>query len=179
MTNYKEKYPVGEFQKPSEITSEHLSEWISEIELFPQGLKQATEALNDQQMDTPYREGGWTIRQLVHHCADSHSNALIRFKLALTEESPVIKPYFEASWAELADSREMPVEISIKILEGLHARWVYLLKKLTEENWRKFYIHPEFEGKKFLLGEAAGLYAWHGRHHLTHIKNLKIRNGWE
>jgi len=179
MDAYEQRYPVGEFEKPSEITRECLSEWISEIESFPRKLKQEVEALTDEQLNTPYREGGWAIRQLVHHCADSHSNAVMRFKLALTEENPVIKPYFEARWAGLPDSLEMPVEISLKILEGLHARWVYLLKKLTAADWRKFYFHPGFEGKKFMLDEAAGLYAWHCRHHLTHITNLKKSRGWK
>jgi len=176
---YEQKYPVGEFEKPSEITGKHLSDWISEIELFPEKLKKEVEGLNDEQLDIPYRNGGWTIRQLVHHCADSHSNASMRFKLALTEDKPVIKPYFEARWAELPDSREMPVEISLRILEGLHARWVYLLKKLTTEDWQKFYLHLEFDGKKFALDEAAGMYAWHSRHHLAHIINLKKAKRWK
>lgn len=179
MENYKERYPVGEFEKPTEITGQCLSEWIWEIELFPGKLKQEVETLNGQQLNINYREGGWTIRQLVHHCADSHSNALIRFKLALTEKEPVIKPYFEARWAELPDSREIPVNVSLQILEGLHTRWVYLLRKLTVADWRKFYFHPEFEDKKFMLDEATGLYAWHCRHHLAHITNLKKSKGWK
>lgn len=158
------KYPIGKFEKPEIITEDILSEWISEIEAFPANLKAEVGHLKDGQLDSPYRPEGWTMRQVVHHCADSHMNSLIRFKLALTEERPIIKPYREEKWAELADGK-MPVAPSLMLLEGLHLRWVALLQSLSEEELHKTYIHPA-QGKEIPLNETIGLYAWHGNHHL-------------
>jgi len=128
-------------------------------------------------MDTPYREGGWTLRQVVHHCADSHMNAFCRFKLAMTEEKPVIKPYEEARWAALADSKNLPVDASLAILKGLHERWTVLMKSLREAERHRTFIHPE-HGREISLQETIGLYAWHGEHHLAHITSLKKARNW-
>lgn len=170
------RYPIGNFTKPSLITPALLTEWTTHIETFPQRLRTEVMHLTETQLDTPYRPEGWTIRQLVHHCADSHMNAYIRFKLALTEEQPTIKPYMEARWAELIDS-SMPIESSMQILSGLHARWTTLLRSLTETELAKTFVHPEHQ-KTFRLDEIIALYAWHCNHHLAHITKLKERNGW-
>ncbi len=164
------RYPIGTFERPEHIDEQQLSEWIKIIADFPQEIRRATRSLTDEQLNTPYREGGWTIRQVVHHCADSHMNAFIRFKLALTEANPVIRPYKEALWAELPDSK-LPVEPSLRLLEGLHERWTTLLESLSEEDLEKTFIHPEQE-QQISLAVAIGMYAWHSRHHLAHIKSL-------
>jgi hypothetical protein len=173
MTLEQLKYPIGKFEKPEIITESILSEWISEIAAFPANLKAEVSHLDDGQLDSVYRPEGWTIRQVVHHCADSHMNSLIRFKLALTEERPIIKPYQEEKWAELADGK-MPIAPSLMLLEGLHARWVVLLQSLSEEDLRRVYIHPQQE-QEVPLTVAIGLYAWHGKHHLAHITEAKKR----
>lgn len=172
------KYPIGHFEKPEKITREHIVQWIEEISTFPERLKSAVENLTDAQLDTPYRPEGWTIRQVVHHCADSHANSIIRFKLALTEDAPVIKPYYEDRWAELEDSRTMPVESALWMLKGTHARWTVLLKSLSEEQLFRTFIHPGHR-KSFRLDENTGVYAWHGNHHLAQITGLKNRMEWE
>lgn len=171
------KYPIGKFEKPETISEATLAHWIAEIELFPSKIRKATQDLYNPQLDTPYRPDGWSIRQVVHHCADSHMNSFIRFKLALTEENPAIKPYWEDRWAELADSKTMPIEASIQLLESLHARWVVLLKSLSEADFAKTFVHPE-HGKVFSLAENTGIYAWHCNHHLAHITELKKRERW-
>ncbi len=171
------KFPIGKFQKPAELTKEILNGFIKDIETFPVRLRKEVGSLNDAQLDTPYRPDGWTIRQVVHHCADSHMNSLIRFKLALTEDKPTIKPYYEERWAELADSKTMPISPSLNLLEGLHARWTVLLNSLTEKELQKSFIHPE-HGKEFRLDENLGIYAWHCNHHLVHITSLKKRMNW-
>lgn len=171
------KYPIGHFEKTEHITRGHIARWIDEISTFPDRLKFAVENLSDAQLDTPYRPEGWTVRQVVHHCADSHANSIIRFKLALTEDTPVIKPYFEDRWAELEDSRTMPIESALYMLQGIHKRWTVLLRSLTEEQLSRTFIHPE-QGKSFRLDENIGVYAWHGNHHLAHITGLKEREGW-
>lgn len=171
------EFPIGKFNSPENITAELLQSWIGEIETFPKNLKMEVEKLSDMQLDTPYREGGWSIRQVVNHCADSHMNSLIRFKLALTEEKPTIKPYFEDRWAELEDSKNMPIEPALKLLDGLHERWIVLLRNLTNEQLERTFTHPE-SGKQFRLDENIGLYTWHCKHHLAHITNLKLRMGW-
>jgi hypothetical protein len=170
------RFPIGHFEKPALYTKEIVSGYIAIIAAFPEKLKAAVSDLDEEQLDTPYRDGGWTIRQVVHHCADSHMNSLIRFKLALTEETPIIKPYFENLWANLADS-QMAIEPSLQILEGLHQRWGFLLNSLTEEELEKSFIHPE-HGKIFQLKEVIGAYAWHCDHHLAHITELKKRKEW-
>lgn len=171
------KYPIGKFSEPKIINDQLLFQWISEIESFPKRLIAEVKDLSENQLNTPYREGGWTVRKLVHHCADSHMNAFIRLKLALTENNPVIRPYFEDRWAEISEASHLEIEPSLKIIEGVHQRWVFVLKNLSEEEWNKTFQHPELH-RTFTLKQAAGMYAWHGLHHLTHITNLKKINNW-
>lgn len=168
MTDDLLKYPVGNFAPPASYTPEDLRKWTKTIKEFPGKLRHLIVNLNEQQLNTPYRPGGWTIRQVVHHCADSHMNSLLRFKWALTEENPTIKPYEEADWALLPDYR-MPVESSLKILEGLHLHWSTLLDSFGEDEWRRTFTHPA-TGKTMQLKTALGLYDWHCRHHLAHVK---------
>ena len=170
-----ERFPIGPFAWEGDVTKRVAAGWIKEIEELPLLLRCKVEALTDEQLDTPYRRGGWTVRQVVHHLADSHVNAYIRFKLALTEESPVIKPYDEAAWAELPDSR-MPVEVSLILLEALHKRWTRLLSGLQKDELKKTFSHPD--SGSVTVGENIGIYAWHGRHHLAHITSLCDQNGW-
>ncbi|AKD05320.1 YfiT family bacillithiol transferase [Pontibacter korlensis] len=172
------KYPIGLYVKPAELTNEILRQSIAEISAFPQRLRSEVEHLSEAQLNTAYRPGGWTIRQVVHHCADSHMNSLIRFKLALTEDKPTIKPYYEDRWAELADSKNMPIAPSLKMLEGIHERWTVLLNALTQEQLKRVFVHPE-HGKEFSLEESIGSYAWHCNHHLAHITAAKESNGWK
>ena len=172
------KYPIGKFIKPEIITREILHSWIEDIETLPERLKKEVENLSERQLDTPYRQDGWTLRQVIHHLADAHLNAFIRVKLALTEENPVVKPYFEERWAELPDSQNFPVRPSLKIIKGIHQRWSFLLKTLSEQDFQKVFIHPE-NNREFKLEEILGIYAWHGNHHLAHISTLKKQKGWE
>jgi uncharacterized damage-inducible protein DinB len=171
------QYPIGKFVKPEHIPEVLIHEWIKEIEKLPEQLIAAVDGLSEEQMDTVYRPGGWTITQVVHHIADSHINAYSRFHLALTEENPTIKPYQEAHWAELEDGKNAPVEFSLNLLTSLHQRWVYLLKSMTEEQYKRIFFHPG-TNKVSSLNEVLGLYAWHGKHHLAHITELKKRNKW-
>jgi uncharacterized damage-inducible protein DinB len=168
-------YPIGKFDKNFEFTLELKKQFIGEVAELPQKLNAAIENLNDEQLDTPYRPGGWTVRQTVHHVADSHLNSLIRLKLALTEDLPTIRPYYEDRWAELADSL-LPIESSLKITEGLHLRWTRLLNSMNDEDFHRKLIHPETG--EWTLGQMLGLYTWHGRHHTAHIERLRERNGW-
>ncbi|MCP3760921.1 bacillithiol transferase BstA [Domibacillus sp. A3M-37] len=170
------QFPIGPFEWTDAVTERVAAEWIKEIEELPALLRRTVESLTNEQLDTPYRNGGWTVRQLVHHVADSHMNAYIRFKLALTEELPVIKPYDEAAWAELPDS-SMPVDVSLVLLESLHKRWTRLLSELQTGDLEKTFIHPD--SGEVTVGENIGMYAWHGRHHLAHITSLCDRNGWK
>ena len=149
---------------------------IHTIHVLPELVKKATEGLSDEQLDTPYREGGWTIRQVVHHIADSHANAFMRFKLALTEDWPTIKPYDEAAWAELADSKTLPLAASLAMIEGIHARWFALLDTMDFDDFHKGFLHPE-RGRLTLI-TALAMYDWHSRHHLAHITSLRKRKGW-
>ncbi len=165
------RFPIGHFQKPEAYTNQILSDYITTIEAFPQMLKNEVLHLTAEQLDTRYRPDGWTIRQVVHHCADSHANSLIRFKLALTENKPTIKPYAEDLWAELIDSKTAPIEPSLAMIDGIHARWTLLLKSLTANELSKSFIHPE-HGKEFRLDENMGIYAHHCKHHLAHIKSV-------
>lgn len=167
MTDEQLKYPTGKFVPPASYTEDDLRRWINEIKVLPGKMRQAVISLNEKQLDTQYRTGGWTLRQVVHHVADSHLNSLIRFKLALTENNPIVKPYEEAYWALLPDYR-MPVESSLRILEGVHSHWVNLLESFTENEWDRTFTNPE-SGQTIPLKRALGLYAWHGRHHLAHI----------
>jgi hypothetical protein len=149
---------------------------LQTLRMLPERLRAAVSGLNDPQLDTPYRPEGWTLRQVVHHVADSHANCYIRFKLALTEDWPTIKPYDEVAWANLSDSRRLPVEVSLAMLEALHGRWVGLLEAMTEEDFDKGYVHPE-QGRQN-LAKVLALYDWHSRHHTSHITSLRARQGW-
>ncbi|WP_079914547.1 YfiT family bacillithiol transferase [Paenibacillus sp. 32352] len=170
------RFPVGRFEWNGEITPEQRQLWIEEIEQLPRKLRDAVDGLTEEQLNEPYRPGGWTVRQVVHHLADSHMNSLTRFKLALTEEQPTIKPYDEAAWAELADSREAPLELSLALLDQLHARWGRLLRSLSSEQWERTFIHPDSGVVR--LDVNLGTYAWHGRHHTAHITQLRKRKEW-
>jgi hypothetical protein len=172
------RYPVGQFRYEGEPDQRRREQWIGEIAAAPAHLRAAVAGLSSSQLDTPYREKGWTVRQVVHHLPDSHLNAYTRMKLALTEELPTIKPYDEAQWAELPDARLAPIELSLALLESLHLRWVLLLQQLTQVQLRRRFVHPEL-GKLFELQEALALYAWHGRHHVAHITSLRRRMAWD
>jgi hypothetical protein len=170
------RYPAGHYQAPERITAAQRSIWIRQIEDLPSNLKEAVSGLSNAQLDTPYRPGGWTVRQVVHHLPDSHLNSYSRFRLALTEDSPVIKPYDEAAWAELPDAKAAPIAASLSILEGLHARWAALLHSLGDTAFTRTFKHPELGEVR--LDWTLGLYEWHGRHHLSHITSLRARKGW-
>ena len=171
------RYPIGKFVPPELYSPEYLSKKIEEIASFPERLKNEVYSLNSKQLDTAYRPDGWTIRQVIHHCADSHINCYVRIKWALTEDEPIIKQYQEDFWGELHDNLTMPIEPTLSLLEGLHFRLVYLMKSLSENDLKKSFIHPE-HSKEFQIKEIIGLYAWHGNHHLAHIADLKNRKGW-
>lgn len=162
------RYPIGRFVAPAGSSPEIRALQIQTLRELPELLRHIVEPLSDAQLDTPYRDDGWTVRQVVHHIADSHANSLIRFKLALTEDWPTIKPYDEAAWANLADSRALPIEPSLAIIHGLHARWVALLEAMQEEDFHKGFIHPE-RGRQD-LATALAIYDWHSRHHTEHIR---------
>ncbi len=169
------RFPVGRFAPPAANTPAVRAAHIQTLRLLPEQLRAALNGLSDAQLDTPYREGGWSSRQVVHHLADSHANSFIRYKLALTEEWPTIKPYDEAAWARLADCRT-PVELSISLLDALHSRWVALLESMSEEDFQRGYIHPAMGRQD--LARALALYEWHSRHHTAHITSLRTRMGW-
>jgi len=176
MTTVDLSYPVGRFQKETNLTAERRQALIDAIARLPLDMRAAVNGLSDQQLDTPYRPGGWTVRQVIHHVPDSHLNAYIRFKLALTESEPTIKPYDEKQWAELADVKLTPIEVSLSLLENLHARWTLLLRALSSAAFSKTFRHPEIG--LLTLDTQLGLYEWHGRHHLAHITSLRARMGW-
>jgi len=169
MTDDELKYPIGKFTVPVSYTNDDIHHWVNDIKVMPGKLRHTIMKLNDTQLDTPYRPGGWTIRQVVHHMADSHMNSLIRFKWALTEEKPVIKAYEQANWALLPDYR-LPVESSLKMLDGIHQHLVALFESFSEDDWSRTFIHPE-TGAIISLKRNLALYAWHGKHHLAHITN--------
>jgi DinB superfamily len=171
------RYPIGTFEAPNVYTSEILAKAIKTIEEFPQKLKTTVENLSNDQLETPYRPKGWTIRQVVHHCADSHMNCFIRLKWTLTENNPTIKFYYENIWGEGIDNKTMPIEPTLKFLEGLHYRLTFIMKNLSESDLEMAYIHPE-HNKEFELREMICLYEWHCNHHLAHIAELKKRNKW-
>ncbi|MEZ2348438.1 YfiT family bacillithiol transferase [Terriglobus sp. RCC_193] len=170
------RYPVGRFHKPSVVDTVAINNGRKTLEELPQQLRNAVANLNDAQLATPYREGGWTLRQTVHHIADSHMNAYIRMKLALTEDAPVIRTYEEALWAELQDGKNAPVEWSLQLIEALHARWVMMLRSLNDEQWQRTFVHPEHG--PLTLQTAVLMYDWHSRHHLAHITSLRHAKGW-
>ncbi len=165
------QYPIGRFSFPESTTAEERETWIQEIARAPQELRAAVAGLSKEQLDTPYRPGGWTARQVAHHLPDSHMNAFIRFKLALTEDRPTIKPYDEARWATLADAT-LPVEPSLDLLEALHLRWVRLLEAMSEQDYQRTFVHPESGSLR--LDQYLALYAWHGGHHVAHIKSIRL-----
>lgn len=169
------KYPIGKFKNPNFTNPQQFKNWITIIEAFPLQVTQEVKGLNDTQLEKTYRPNGWTIKQIIHHCADSHINSFIRFKLALTENTPTIKPYYENLWAELTESKNFPIESSLKILEGIHQRWVHLLKNLSISDLNREFKHPE-TNQLINLKTNIGLYAWHCQHHLAHIKNAKKDN---
>ncbi|MFD0835527.1 YfiT family bacillithiol transferase [Mariniflexile aquimaris] len=171
------KYPIGQFDCPSNISSEHIESWISILEHFPKRLENLVCRLTNDQLDTVYRPDGWTLRQVVHHLADSHHHSYARFKWALTEDKPVIKAYYEDRWAILFDSKIAPIELSLLHLEAVHAKLVYLLKGLSNAELDKCFIHPETQSE-VVLKKNIGVYAWHGNHHYAHIENLMKKNNW-
>ncbi len=171
------RYPIGKFEAPKNYTSQFLSAAINVIEAFPQRLQSEVTTLNESQLDTPYRQDGWTIRQVIHHCADSHMNCFVRLKWTLTEKNPTIKFYYENLWAEGIDNKTMRIAPSLQLLEGLHFRLAFVMKSLSETDLEKTYVHPE-HNKEFELKEMICLYAWHCNHHLAHIIELKKRQNW-
>ncbi|MCR9264629.1 MAG: putative metal-dependent hydrolase [Flavobacteriaceae bacterium] len=171
------RYPIGHYQIPDPITQQHLDEWISVLENLPQRLADMVLPLSEDQLEAPYRPEGWTVRQLVHHIADSHHHSYIRFKWALTEDNPLIKPYDEKAWAALFDSKSAPIQMSLDHLRVVHAKLVYLLKGLSEEDLQRKFTHPD-GNEETTLKENIGRYAWHGSHHFAHIKKLLERKGW-
>lgn len=170
------RYPVGQLEYSGPITNDERNRLIDEIAETPARLRAAVAGLNDEQLDTPYRPGGWTVRQVVHHVPDSHLNSYLRFKLALTEDEPAIRTYHEERWAELSEARSAPIDISLDLTEALHRRWVFFLRALTEEELKRSFKHPEWGLVD--IDKAIAMYAWHGRHHVAHITSLRERMGW-
>ncbi|WP_333599855.1 YfiT family bacillithiol transferase [Flavobacterium sp.] len=171
------RYPIGKFEAPESYTAELLAKAINTIATFPEKLKSEVASLSQTQLETPYRKDGWTIRQVVHHCADSHMNCFIRLKWTLTENNPTIKFYYENLWGEGLDNKTMPIEPTLQFLEGLHFRLAFVMKNLSESDLKKTYVHPE-HNKEFSLQEMICLYEWHCNHHLAHITELKKRENW-
>lgn len=171
------RYPIGKFHLPTIITEQDVKDWILVLEQLPKKLEAMVSPLTEEQLETPYRPGGWTVRQLVHHISDSHHNSYLRFKWALTEDNPVIKPYNEKAWAELFDSRTAPIQMSLDHLIAIHAKLVYLIKGLTAEQLQRKFIHPD-GNQESTLEVNVGRYAWHSNHHFAHIANLIEREGW-
>ena len=170
-------YPIGKFDFHQTVAPGQLPGLVEQIALAPANFRAAVRGLNEPQLDTPYRPGGWTLRQTVHHVADSHMNSFIRFRLALTENEPTVKGYDQAAWGELADARTAPVEASLEIIQNLHFRWVMLLKTLAAEDFARTFRHQEMGLVR--LDTNLALYAWHGRHHCAHITGLRERSGWK
>jgi uncharacterized damage-inducible protein DinB len=170
------RYPIGKFHFDGMLSEVARNQCIEQIEQAPAKLRAAVEGLSKEALDTPYREGGWTVRQVVHHVPESHMNAYVRFKLALTEEEPTIKPYREDRWAQLPDAQSTPIETSLALLDSLHQRWVIVLRAIQQDEWKKTFRHPELG--VVTLEKNVALYAWHGRHHVAHITSLRERKGW-
>jgi uncharacterized damage-inducible protein DinB len=170
------RYPIGKYE-PQPFSHPLRDKWLSDLKFLPDDLERAIQNLDEQQLNTPYREGGWNIKQVVHHVADSHMNALIRFKLGLTEENPTIKAYDEAAWARLDDVEAVPINVSITILHGVHLRLVAAIRDLSDAQWQRTLVHPEYQ-KQMTLWYLLGNYAWHGKHHVAHITSLRERNNW-
>jgi len=170
------RFPIGKFSYQGPPTAGQKQQFLDEIERAPANLRAAVAGLSDQQLDTPYRDGGWTVRQVVHHVPDSHMNSYMRFKLALTEDNPTIKTYMEDLWAELPEAKSAPIEVSLSLLENLHGRWILFLRSLKPEDWKKTFRHPELGPMD--LEKTLALYAWHGKHHVAHVTKLSERMGW-
>jgi uncharacterized damage-inducible protein DinB len=170
------RFPVGKFHHEGSVNDQQKQAFLDEIDQTPAKLRAAVAGLSDSQLDTPYRPDGWTVRQVVHHVPDSHLNSYVRFKLALTEDEPTIKTYAEDRWAELSDTKATPIEVSLVLLESLHHRWVRLLRSLTPDEWKRRFRHPELG--PMTLEKTLALYAWHGRHHVAHITELRKRMSW-
>lgn len=177
MSDAELRYPIGKFQGSAKLADDERKALIAQVEEAPKKLRAAVKGLSREQLATPYRDGGWTVQQVVHHLADSHMNAYTRFKLALTEDEPTIKPYNETRWAELSDSKTTPVETSLALMDGLHERWINLLRGMAPADFARKLKHPE--RGTMTLDETLGLYAWHGRHHVAHITGLRDRKGWK
>lgn len=171
------KYPIGRFKFPQPYDEVNIDSHVAVIKTLPIRLGEAVKELSEQQLDTPYRDGGWTIRQVVHHLADSHINSYCRFKLAMSENNPEIKTYREELWAEFADGKSGPVNLSLNLLEAVHARWIIFLNSISKDDYNKAFFHPEHKRSVSLL-HALTLYSWHCNHHLAHITELKKRKGW-
>ena len=170
------RYPIGQYE-PKIFSSVLKEEWERDIKFLPLLIEKSVQNLDEFQLNTPYREGGWTVKQLVHHVADSHINAYCRFKLCLTEANPTIRPYEEKLWAEMSDTKNLPVNLSITLLHALHARWYEILRNVKDEEWKRTIYHPEHK-RTFTLWHLLGMYSWHSRHHVAHISNLRERMGW-
>jgi len=170
------RYPIGKYM-PQPYSDELKQEWLANIKFLPNAIENAVQNLDEQQLQAPYREGGWTIHQLVHHVADSHMNAYLRFKQGYVEDNPTIKPYDEKIWANLTDVKNLPINISITLLFALHQRWYEFLSHFTEKDWQRTLFHPEHQ-KQFTLWHFLGMYAWHCRHHVAHITAVRERMKW-
>ena len=170
------RFPIGKYEAQA-FSERQKEEWVNDIKFLPQLLENAILNLDEAQLHTPYRQGGWTVHQLVHHVADSHMNAYIRFKLGLTEDNPTIRPYEQHLWAELNDVKKLPVNISITLLYALHTRWYAAISDLSATDWQRTVFHPEHK-KEMTLWHLLGMYAWHGKHHVAHITELRQRNKW-
>ena len=169
------RFPIGKFSYSGSVSAAEKKQFLADIEQAPANLRASIRGLSDAQLDTPYREGGWTVRQVVHHVPDSHMNAYVRFKLALTEDDPTIKPYMEDRWAELLDSRE-PLENSLTMLDSLHRRWITVLRNMSETDWKRTFRHPDLGSMP--LEKSLALYAWHGKHHAAHVTTLREKMKW-
>lgn len=171
------RYPIGKYESEP-FSVKQLEAWLIDIKFLPQHLENAILNLDEQQLDMPYRTDGWTVRQVVHHVADSHANAYIRFKLGLTEDNPTIKPYDEVAWAKMNDTAVVPINVSLTLLHALHTRWIAVLNAIKPAEWERTVVHPE-HGRQMTLWYLLGMYAWHGRHHTAHITSLRERMGWK
>ncbi|UZO80448.1 putative metal-dependent hydrolase [Aquimarina sp. ERC-38] len=170
------KYPIGKFECPDTISEDHMNNWINDIKKLPKEVIDLVNHFTEEQLETPYRNGGWTARQVIHHLHDSHHHGYIRFKWTLTEESPTIKAYYEDRWAELFDSKKAPIQLSLDLLKALHAKWAYFLEGLSFNELQKHFVHPE-GNIKISLAEDIGIYAWHGKHHLAHLQIIADSKG--
>jgi len=170
------RYPIGKYEQQP-FSARQKQDWINDIRFLPQSLENAVLNLDEKQLNTPYRDGGWNVKEVVHHVADSHINAYCRFKLGLTEENPTIKPYEEKLWAQLPDSQNLPINISLTLLHAVHARWVEILVNIKDEDFNRTVVHPEYQ-KTMTLWYLLGMYAWHSKHHTAHITSLREKKGW-